>query len=327
MRPTSFARGYSLVELMITIAVLGMLLVAVGTAVTHVLDAEMLGAGRESVLRTADQLASRMTEEARSSTAVFVPKTDVFGQTNAGREVDFFRKPSGGGSAFVAYHFDAASGTVNRYEYVPAAGGNQILNSDLMAEHIVGFSAQRTTPAAIGGIVGGSGVAPVNLYYGTPELVGGNGIVTVSMSASSGNGPAHQVEVHLSSRAAPTDLAILVPTGTPPPTPGPTPTTVAFLLVHPPHGSNHSGNPGGGELHGPGIPGTAEFFGNGGGDTESWFELTSQYGTIQDGTYVYHNSSGVAVSVSVSCGGSVCPIFVPMPIPTSGSTIVFHTAQ
>src|SRR4029077_19236772 len=84
MEMLSSRRGYTLVEVLVTVAVLGMLLFAVGAAVTHVLDAEMVGAGRQSSFRSADELAARLGEESRSSTAVFVPNMDVLGQSNSG---------------------------------------------------------------------------------------------------------------------------------------------------------------------------------------------------------------------------------------------------
>jgi prepilin-type N-terminal cleavage/methylation domain-containing protein len=336
-----FGRGYSLVEVLATIAVLGLLLFAVGAAVTHVLDTETLGAGRQNVSRSADELRSRMTEEARSSTAVFVPATDVLGQPNSGQtgghEVDFFRKTSDGSASYVAYFFDASAGTVTRYEYVPSQSGAQVINKDLLAERIGALQAVRTTPSSIGSIVGGTNVKPVNIYYGTPELIGGNGIVTVSIDAGTTQGLDHHVDVHLVARAAPTDVSIVVLSGSPAPSPGPSssPILTAFVLtsphIHPPHGPNHSGDPGNndpsGGIHGPGVVGTATFFGNGAGSTMDWFELTSQYGTLLDGVYNYRTLNGSPATVEISCDGAPCPQFVPMPVATSGSAVVFHTTH
>lgn len=341
MSNRSSSRGYSLIEVLLTVAVLGLLLFAVGTAVTHVLQVEVLGANRQAVLRSSNELDARMNEEARSSTAVFVPSTDVLGQPNAGpnggHEVDFFRKGSDGTLTFVAYRWEVQSGAVTRYEYVPGAPNPQILHADLMAENISSLAAVRTSPSSIGSIVGGGSVQPVNVYFGTPELVGGNGIVTVAVVGGTAGEPQRSFTMHLSARAAPTDVAIAVPSGTPPPTPGPSPTPIlyGFLLksthVQPPHGPNHGGDPGGGDpgggIHGGGIPGSAEFYGTGAGNTDSWFELTSLYSQLVDGTYSYKNSHGDLDTVTISCDGNPCPQFVPLPVPTSGSTILFHTTQ
>src|SRR5215831_12033374 len=135
------APGYSLLEVLLTVSLLGMLLFVVGDSITHVLDATRLGETRQNVARSSDELATRMAEEARSSTAVFVPSSDVLGQDNGGgsggHEVDFFRKASNGSPAFVAYRFDGSTSFVTRYEYVPVAGGApQIVHQDKMAEHI-----------------------------------------------------------------------------------------------------------------------------------------------------------------------------------------------
>jgi len=180
--------GYSLLEVLLTVALLGLLLFAVGDAVGRVLSSTTIGEGRQEVSRSSDELALRLSEEARSSTAVFVPAVDVLGDPNTStagsREVDFFRKASDGTSAFVAYHFDQRSGSVVRYEYVPAAGGQpQIIHQDVMADQVASFSAVRTAPDSVSGIVGAGNVKPVNVYYGSPGLVGGNGIVTVAIVA------------------------------------------------------------------------------------------------------------------------------------------------
>lgn len=332
MRIRSTVRGYSLVEVLVTLVVLALLVFAVGSAVVHVLGVEVLGANRMSAARSAEELATRMSEEARSSTAVFVPVTDVLGNSNAGpsgsHEVDFFRKASDGGAAFVAYRFDSSNDTVVRYEYQTAPSGLSILDSDLMATGIATMSAQRTSIAAASGLP----VAAADVYYGSAQLVGGNGVVEVSIDAGVPGQPKHHLDVHLSSRAAPTDIAVVVASSSPAPSPGPTstPISVPFLLRSPagfPHGPLHRGDPGGGSgtIYGPAIPGTAEFYGNGSGNTESWFELTSLYGSLVDGTYSFQDSAGNAATVTISCAGRPCPSFVPMPVPTTGPAILFNT--
>jgi prepilin-type N-terminal cleavage/methylation domain-containing protein len=339
MKSWSGSRGYSLIEVLATIAVLGMLLFAVGTAVTHVLDAEMTGAGRQATFRSADELAGRMSEEARSATAVFVPPTDVFGQSNTGQsgghEVDMFRKASDGTLTYVAYRFDAGSGDVTRYDYLPGASGNQIVNSDLMAEGVTSLGAVRTSPSAIGSVVGASTIKPVNVYYGAAELEGGNGVVTVAIVAGPSGGPQQQLEVHLASRAAPTDVSVLVSAGSPPPSPGisPTPITVAFVLKAPniEHGPFHQGDPGNndpsGGIHLPPEAGFGTFIGNGAGETADWLDLFTIYPVVQDGTYQFRNSSGEQETVTIVCNGTSCPPFVPLPIPTTGPGVVFQTTQ
>ena len=331
-------RGYSLLEVLLTVALLGLLLLAVGSSLSRVLDSTMLGEGRHNVSRTADELATRLAEEGRSSTAVFVPSLDVLGQSNSGpagaHEVDFYRKASDGTPAFVAYRFDLPGGTIDRYEYVlHPLNPPQIIHQDRMAEQIDSFAAVRIAPGSIGGVVGGGNVNPVNIYYGSPEIVGGNGIVTVSVTSGPAGEPQRHVDIHLSSRAAPTDVSILVNSGSPPPSPSSSssPVVVGFAVVsghiHSPHGPHRIGDPGGGEPGGrPGVPGTATFLGNGGGSTADWLSLYSAFATVVDGIYSFKNADGVNETVTIVCDGG-CPPFAPKPIQTTGPYVVFHTSQ
>lgn len=334
MRSFGRSKGFSLIEVLATVAILGMLLAAVGAAVSHVLDAELTGAGRQSTYRSADELAARLSEEARSSTAVFVPPTDVLGQPNYGstgaHEVDIFRKASDSTPTYVAYRFDSTSRTVTRYEYTPSAVGDTILNSDQLADGIASFSAVRTSPSAISSVVGASSIKPVNVYYGSADLEGGNGIVSVQVVAGAAGGPQTQMQIDLSTRAAPTDVAVLVSAGSPPPSPGviPSPVTVAFIIRHPNivHGPFSINGPGQ-EEHGPGIAGSVYFLGNGSGNTETLLELDAKYPIVQSGTYEFQNSEGQDITAVITCGDSACPPFMPRPIPTSGPTIYFQPAQ
>jgi len=254
-RSNCSASGYSLLEVLLTVSLLSLLLFAVGDVVAHVLDTTMRGEGRQNVSRSADELAFRLGEEARSSTAVYIPSVYVLGRPNmlaaGSQEVDFFRKASDGSSAFVAYHYDAPSGSVMRYEFVPEPGSTpQIIHQDEMADHVASFTAEKMTAQAAGGVVGAGSVDPVNIYYGSHDRVGGNGIVAVTVVEGLPGEPQRRFDVHLASRAAPTDVSILVPAGSPPPSPSPSnsPISVGFLLVspnfHPPHGPYHGGDPG-----------------------------------------------------------------------------------
>jgi len=150
------ARGYSLIEAIIATAVLCALLFVVGDAVTHTLRAASLSGGRAGSARTVSELAIRMSEEARSSAAVFIPATDVFGNPNGGtsaHEVDFFRRLSAGGDTYVAYRFDAAGGSVTRYEYAPASAGAAIVHADQAAENIAAFSPVRVTAGSMSDVL------------------------------------------------------------------------------------------------------------------------------------------------------------------------------
>jgi hypothetical protein len=336
--PFRARRAYSLLEVLLTICLLGLLLFAITLAISHALTTTSLDVGRNGVARSADELASRLQSEARSSTAVFVPSTDVYGLPNGGpsggHEVDFFRKASDGTPNFVAYEYDGRSGTVDRLEYSPTIGGPpNILNQDEVATEVSAFGATFHEASSLPGIVGGAEVKPVHIYYGSASWAGGNGIVTVSVTAGGAGALQQHLDVHLASRAAPTDVSVLVAAGSPPPSPSPSssPIFVGFdLQQQNRRGPNHGGDPGGGDpgggIHGPGIPGTAYFFGNGVGATADWQSLYDQYSTVTDGTYSFRDSNGNLESVTLSCDGT-CPPFVPNPIATQGGTVIFHTTN
>lgn len=328
-------RAYSLLEVLLTVSLLGMLLFAIAYAVTHALATTALDVGRNGIARSADELAGRLSSEARSSTAVFIPSSDVYGRPNndpqGGHEVDFFRKASDGTATFVAYRYDQNSGEVDRFEYNPINGGPpNILNQDEVATEVSAFAATFHEASTVPGIVGGADAKPVHIYYGSAGWSGGNGIVTVSVIAGASGGLQQHLDVHLASRAAPTDVSVLAAPGSPPPSPSPSssPILVGFLLLpHLQHGPNHGGDPGGGNtLHGPGLAGSALFAGNGSGVTVDWQSLYDQFKMVEDGTYNFKDSNGNAESVTISCDGA-CPAFVPNPIATSGPTVVFHTAN
>ena len=320
-------RGYSLIEAIIGLSILAILLFAVGDAVTATLRAVALSGGRASTVRTMSELTMRMSEEARSSSAVFIPANDVFGNANGGNnahEVDFFRRLSAGGDSYVAYSFDSRTGTITRYDYSLASGAVTIAHADLAAADIASFAPVRSAASSLGDVVDAASVSDVSILYGVAGVVGGNDVVTVSMQAApSGGVTAAATQVHLASRAAPTSLSILAPANAPP-TPGPV-RTIPFVIWHAPlhsvHGPWHFGGPGdpgdGGtsDLHSVVVPGQIEFFGPGEG--LGWFDFLSIAPEAGSGTYSWIDASGNRVTVTVSCGQIDCPRF--RPLPTSGS--------
>ncbi|MBV8204602.1 MAG: type II secretion system protein, partial [Candidatus Eremiobacteraeota bacterium] len=153
------ARGFSLTELLISTSIIVMLLIAVGAVIVQTLHVQIFHLSRAESSRTVSSLAERLSDEARTATAVFIPTTDVLGQPNGGygaHEVDFFRRLSAGGDAYVAYRFDAATQAVTRYEYVPSTGGVAISNSDLAASGVAGLSAEREAGSSSGIVAGTS---------------------------------------------------------------------------------------------------------------------------------------------------------------------------
>ena len=247
-------RAYTLVELLVSTAIILILMMAVGNAIVASLHLQAIHADRAGMSRSASELAERLGEEARSSTAVFIPSIDVLGNPNGGssgpHEVDFLRHLSDGGDAMVAYAFDGSSGSVTRYEYATGSGTKTILNSDIAADGIAAFSLVREPVAATGNTIGQSAPASVTILYGGAELAGGNDVVVANILAKASSGiPSHLYVVHLASRAAPTSLAILAPSG--PPASPPSTRVFPFVILRPgfpipgPHGPMHGGSPGG----------------------------------------------------------------------------------
>jgi len=319
------ARGFSLAELLVSMAVVLVLLVAVGAAIVQMLHVQAFHAGRASISRSVSDLSERLREEARSATAVFVPSIDVLGDPNpvaSAHEVDFFRRQSDGGDAFAAYRFDGASGEVTRYEYSTLSGAKVVAVADVAASDIAAFSVVRETAgAAAGALAGASDPPAVTIAYGAPELTGGNDVVVAAIQPRGRDGIAGPVTfVHLASRVAPTAVAVLAPTGVPTSPPG----TKVFPFVvlrpgfpvTPPHGPMHGGSPGapGSFLHWVAAAGSVEFYDSGGISAGPWFELSAMFARIQSGIYTFRGSDGSFMTALVSCTGGPCPSFNPRPV-------------
>ena len=242
-------RGYTLFEALIALGILFLLLYVVGDAVTRMLHSTSMSVARSSQARSVSELVTRMSEEARSSAAVFIPANDVFGNANGGsaaHEVDFFRRLSAGGDAYVAYRLDPETGVVTRYEY-SLAGGARRSRIPIKLRPVCGtFAPSRVTAGSMNDVVGAATVSNVSILYGSPGVVGGNDIVVVRVLAQPEDGvtPA-EISVHLASRAAPTSLSVLAPAAPPPPPVGGGPITIPFIIrnipVHVPHGPWHFG--------------------------------------------------------------------------------------
>jgi prepilin-type N-terminal cleavage/methylation domain-containing protein len=332
------SRGYTLVEVLVAMMVLLVLIFAVGDAIVHAVRMESVDAGRAGGVRSFSELTARLSEEARSSTAVFLPSSDVLGGSNDGEsgahEVDFYRRLSAGGDAYVAYCFDSHAGTVTRYEYSRGAGVPAIIHADVVASGIAALAAQRSTTSGLANVVGGGSVSRVSVMYGAQDVVGGNDIVSVSLrSQAIGGSPARSATLHLAPRIAPTSLAVLVPAQPLPPPVNVRTIPFVINLVHGsrfvvPHGPWHFGDPGDplpdGNFRTARINGMFQFLGLLGDAAPDWLALASDFATLSSGTYTYPNGSGGQVTVAISCGQTQCPRFVPLPVsgsspPPSGS--------
>ena len=328
------SRGFTIVETIFSVAILALIIFLVGDVVSHTLRTSSLYIGRATETRSKASLESRLSEEARSAAAVFIPVLDILGQDNGSsnaHEVDFYRKASDGSDDFVAYRFDRGSGTVTRYDYVFSGTVPQPSDADLMADGIAAFFPQAVAVGTTGDVVGGTSIAPVSVYYGSQQYVGGNGVVLVSVATTAAPGaPAESDSLHLSAKSAPTDLAELVSNASPPPK---GPKVVKFIVVPKlMKGSWHGGSDGDpnlGQIHNVAFPGTSTFIGGDGGPV-NWFEVSSEEPLLESGQYSYIDANGKRVHLTVSCDNGPCPQFVPLPQIMRGGpngVVFFRTAQ
>ena len=330
------SRGFTIIEMLIAIAVLALLIFAVCDAVSHTVHVGALDLSRASQARTSTDLEARMSEEARSATSVFVPALDVLGKNNAGtnaHEVDFYRKLSGGADAYVAYRFDSGAGTVTRYDYTLAGNAPQTADADISASGILSFSPQAIDVGSSGDVVGGSQITPVSVYYGRTQSAGGNGVVVVSITSSSAAGaPSRSSVLHLAAKSMPTDFAELVSSSSPPPHTGSH--TVTFMVIPkvikgPWHGGSGGGYSDPGGIHSVALPGSATFIGDGDNNV-NWFDVSSQEPVLESGLYNLHDSNGQNFQLSISCLDGACPQFVPLPQNIPGAPkglVIFKTSQ
>jgi hypothetical protein len=327
-------RGLTILETSFSVAILALIILIVGDAVSHTLRTTSLDVGRASEIRSASNLEARMNEEARSATSVFVPALDLLGQENSStnaHEVDFYRKAPDGTDAYVAYRFDRGSGTVTRYDYALIGKTPQPSDADLTASGIAAFFPQSVDVGATGDVVGGPSIASVSVYYGSQRNVGGNGVVLLALTTAAAPGaPAESDTIHLAAKSAPTDLAELVSSSSPPPK---GPQVVSFMIVPksmkgPWHGGGGGdGDPG--QIHNVAVPGSVITIGGDGGPV-NWFEVSQQEAVLESGLYRYTDSNGNRIQLTVSCNDGLCPQFVPQPqnIPGAPKGVVFfRTAQ
>ena len=89
---------------------------------------------RVNAVANAERLIERMSSEAASSWAVFVPATDALGASNSdGHEVDFFTEDGAHRTYGWTYTFSAATKTLTRYALDPgnaASAGDQLADID-----------------------------------------------------------------------------------------------------------------------------------------------------------------------------------------------------
>ncbi len=204
-------RGFSLVEVLVATAiafVVGWLLLRLtgGTMAAAARGSSRLAGGS-----AASRLSERLTAEAASAWSVFVPPADALGNDNAdGHELDFAGEDAGHRQWCHAYAFDAATGRVAAYAYLPggaAASGETF-------DGIASLHAKVFPIAALwnaGGelydpLFAGSSASDVAYDFGwNPMAAGGNRLVRVALKADGANG-----ELVLSSATAPTHFTVVI---------------------------------------------------------------------------------------------------------------------
>jgi type II secretory pathway pseudopilin PulG len=173
----------------------------------------------------AGRLIERLSSEAASAWAVFVPATDVLGQSNAdGHEIDFFSEDGAHRVYAWAYTFNAATASLTRYAIVP--GG-----APLAGDVIAGIDTFSATPASVTSLSASSSAAYDPLFASAnatdvpyafsamPSAIGGNRMVVVQIVASG-----VRRNVVLASEDAPTAFTVVVNyTPSPAPVASPTP--------------------------------------------------------------------------------------------------------
>lgn len=223
-------RGFTLIEVVVgaAIAVI-MLWAALALANRTIASAEALDARLAASAGTAHAL-ERMTSEAASALAVYVPAVDALGTTNAdGHEVDFYAQDASHRPYAWSYTYDAAAKTLTRYALVP--GG-----APLAGERIASIDAFSATALAASALANPASPAYDPLFanaqvsdvaYAMPDdpaAIGGNRLVEVQITASGVNRSAL-----LASADAPTAFTVVI-TYTPSPAPVATPTPVPQSL-------------------------------------------------------------------------------------------------
>jgi Tfp pilus assembly protein PilV len=162
--------------------------------------------GRVNAVANADRLVERMSSEAASSWAVWVPATDALGASNAdGHELDFFTEDGAHRVYTWAYNFNAATATITRYALNP---GNPPSAGDTLGA-IDAFSASALSVSELGAydplFAAASATDVPFTFAAMPGATGGNRLVAVAITASGVDR-----SVLLASADAPTAFTVVV---------------------------------------------------------------------------------------------------------------------
>lgn len=222
--------GFTLIEVVVGAAIGAVLLWCVLTFANRTIFGEEALGERLQASAGAAHALERMSSEAASALAVYVPASDAFGNANGdGHEIDFFTRDASHRPFAWAYDFNASSRTLTRYGLggsAPAAG-----------ETISGIDAFSATPATVNDLDNASSPAYDPLFAGAnaidvpyaftdmPGAIGGNRLVVLQITASG-----VERRETLASPDAPTSFTVVV-TYTPSPAPVVTATPAPLTLV------------------------------------------------------------------------------------------------
>jgi Tfp pilus assembly protein PilV len=161
---------------------------------------------RVGAVAAADRLIERMSSEASSAMAVYVPAIDALGASNSdGHEVDFFTEDGAHRTYSWAYNFAGGTRTITRYALNP---GSAATAGDTLTD-IDSFSASALTVGQLGSydpLFAGASASDVPYTFAAmPGAIGGNRLVAVQITASGVDR-----SVLLASADAPTAFTVVV---------------------------------------------------------------------------------------------------------------------
>jgi len=231
MQPTA-QRGFTLIETMIAAGIFTMLAGVLVVMASRTVAASDGLALRMNAAAGVGSLVERLTSDAASAFAVYVPATDALGDPNAdGHEIDFYAQDGSHRPSTWAYRFDPVANTVTRYATgngTPAAGTSAANIDSFVATAARASDLSNAASPAYDPLFGGAHAPDVPFSFAAmPAAIGGNRLVELTIAARG-----IKQRVWLAAADAPTAFTVVV-TYTPSPAPVVTPTPVPLVMSTP----------------------------------------------------------------------------------------------